>query len=347
MKRRSLFSLRSYLIFFLLVAVPVTCSFLLFLENSGVPETLIRARAPVTFCNVLLLSALCTAIDALRRRFTLERPMKRILEGTRRIRRGEFDHRIALSHPRGRQDELDRIIADLNLMAAELGSIETLRTDFIANVSHELKAPLAVIQNYAALLQDPALDAAQRERYAKAITSASRRLTDLITNVLRLSKLENQQIFPRKQPFDLSEQLCACLLDFEDAWEQKQLEIVTELEEGVMLCGDPELLQLVWSNLFSNAIKFTPAGGRVSLTLRTETDCAVVSVADTGCGFGSEVGRHIFEKFYQGDPSHATRGNGLGLALVKRVADITGADITVRSEQGRGSCFTVRLRRGG
>lgn len=344
-KKRSLFSLRSYGIFFLLVAVPVTCCLLLFLQDSGIPEEVIRARAPITFANVLLLGALCTAIDGLRRRITFERPVKRILEGTQRLRRGEFEHRIPLTHPHGRQNELDTIIHDLNLMAAELGSIETLRTDFIANVSHELKAPLALIQNYAALLQEPGLDTEQRSAYARAITDASRRLSDLIRNILRLNKLENQQIFPQKQRFNLSEQLCACLLDFESLWEQKQLDIQTQLEEDVFVCSDPELLQLVWSNLFSNAVKFTPEGGRITLQLRTEGDQAVVSVADTGCGFGREVGQHIFEKFYQGDRSHTTQGNGLGLALVRRVVDITGASIRVESEAGRGSCFTVCLPR--
>ena len=145
----------------------------------------------------------------------------------------------------------------------------------------------------------------------------------------------------------MGEQLCECLLDFEELWERKNLEIETDIEENVTINADAEMLSLVWNNLFSNAIKFTDEGGKVSLSVKTEGGFAIVKVADTGCGISRETGAHIFEKFYQGDTSHATKGNGLGLALVKRVMDITGGDISVESELGRGSIFTVKIRRKG
>lgn len=181
--------------------------------------------------------------------------------------------------------------------------------------------------------------------YAKAVTDASRRLANLITNILKLNKLENQQIFPQAETYDLGEQLCQCLLTFENAWEEKGLDIQTDIQENVLVEADSELLSLVWNNLFSNAVKFTEPGGTLSLTLEVQEDLAVVRVGDTGCGIPPEVGRHIFEKFYQGDTSHATQGNGLGLALVKRVMDIVGGDISVESQVGVGSVFTVKLRR--
>lgn len=181
--------------------------------------------------------------------------------------------------------------------------------------------------------------------YAKAITDASRGLADMVTNILKLNKLENQNIYPDVQTYDLAEQLCECLLTFETAWEDKNIEIETDIEDGVTIDADPEMLGLVWNNLFSNALKFTGEGGTVGITLKTEGTLAVVQVSDTGCGISPETGKHIFEKFYQGDTSHATKGNGLGLALVKRVIDITGGDISVVSEVGRGTTFTVRLRR--
>ena len=230
-------------------------------------------------------------------------------------------------------------------MAEELSGIETLRTDFIANVSHELKTPLAVIQNYGTMLQAPGLSDEERAEYAKAVTDSSRRLADLITNILKLNRLENQQIYPEKKVYNLGEQLCECLLNFERVWEEKSIEIDTDIEEDVLIKSDPELLTLVWNNLFSNAMKFTDIGGKVFLSLKTDGEFAVVRVSDTGCGISPEIGRHIFEKFYQGDTSHATQGNGLGLALVKRVADIVGGDISVSSELGKGSTFTVKLRR--
>ena len=222
--------------------------------------------------------------------------------------------------------------------------METLRTDFIANVSHELKTPLAVIQNYGSLLQDPALPKEQRVEYAKAVTDASRRLADLIANILKLNKLENQQIFPQAETYDLGEQLRECLLGFEDAWEAKELAVEADIPDGVAVRTDRELLTLVWNNLFSNAVKFTDAGGSIHVSLRHTGTQAEVCVTDTGCGMSPETGRHIFEKFYQGDSSHATQGNGLGLALVRRVVDIVGGEISVKSTLGKGSTFSVVLR---
>ena len=147
------------------------------------------------------------------------------------------------------------------------------------------------------------------------------------------------------QEFDLGEQLCECLLVFEDAWEAKNLEIETDIEDDVRIKSDPELLSLVWNNLISNAVKFTPDGGTIGLSLKTEGSYVIVQVRDTGCGMKPEVGQHIFEKFYQGDASHATQGNGLGLALVKRVVDILSGEIGVQSVYGQGSTFTVKFKR--
>jgi signal transduction histidine kinase len=230
-------------------------------------------------------------------------------------------------------------------MTEELSGMETLRTDFIANVSHELKTPLAVMQNYGTMLQNPQLPEVERMEYAKAITDASRSMAGMISNILKLNKLENQNIYPDTKTYNLGEQLCECLLGFEDVWEKKGIEIEADVEEQVLVKADPELLTLVWNNLFSNAIKFTDPGGKVKVTLNAQNEEAVVRISDTGCGITPEVGKHIFEKFYQGDTSHVTKGNGLGLALVKRVMDITKGDIQVSSEVGKGSTFTVRLRR--
>ena len=223
--------------------------------------------------------------------------------------------------------------------------METLRTDFIANVSHEMKTPLAVMQNYGTLLQAPDLPDEKRIEYAKSITDASRRLADMMTNILKLNRLENQQIYPNLATFDLGEQLCESLLQYESTWERKNIEIETDIAENVLVSADAELLPLVWNNLFSNAFKFTEDGGRVTLTLTADETYATVKVADTGCGMSAEVGAHIFEKFYQGDTSHATQGNGLGLPLVKRVVDIMQGEIGVESAVGVGTTFTVRIRR--
>ena len=352
MSERTVHNLKSgigtFCVFFLLVAFVVTCCFVLFINvmQDEMALTLtqqnLELAAKMTFANVLLLSLVFSVIDRVRRRYTVEKPVQEILAATDKVMHGDFSVRI----PEPKSSSFygfTRIIRNFNAMTAELSGTETLRTDFIANVSHELKTPLAVMQNYGTMLQQPGLSEEMRMEYAKIITGSSRRLAELITNILKLNRLENQQIFPEFQEFDLSEQLVNSLLLFEEVWERKTIEIDADIPDGVRMKSDPDLLEHIWTNLLSNAMKFTPEGGRVSLKLHTEGNVAVVTVADTGCGMTAEQGKHIFEKFYQGDTSHATHGNGLGLALVKRVVDITGGSISVQSAPGKGSTFTVRL----
>ena len=348
--RTVLKTVNNYVVFFLTVAFAVSCCMMLFLnvlaDSMGLTfdESNIAVAAKLTFGNVLLLTLLFGTIDHIRRKLMVDRPVKIITEATEKIMQGDFSVRVAPMHGAG-MEGFNQIGMAINAMAGELSGTETLRTDFIANVSHELKTPLAVMGNYATMLQRPGITEEEKDEYAKAISEAVRKLAQLITNILKLNKLENQQIFPQPQEFDLGEQICECLLVFEDAWEGKNLEIETEIDDDVRIKSDPELLRLVWNNLISNAVKFTPEGGKVGVTLQTEGSTVTVSVRDTGCGMTPEVGKHIFEKFYQGDTSHATGGNGLGLALVKRVVDILGGEIGVESIYGQGSTFTVRLQR--
>ena len=239
----------------------------------------------------------------------------------------------------------DSVITLLNDVIEELSGVETLRTDFIANVSHELKTPMAVMQNYGTLLQANELPDNTRIEYGKAIAAQTRRLSALVTNILKLNKLENQQIFPNVEVYDIGEQLCECMLEHETVWEEKSIEIETEIEEELYVEADKELLSLVWNNLFSNALKFTESGGVVSLWAYGDEKFVFVEVKDTGCGMSQETKANIFKKFFQGDTSHATKGNGLGLALAKRVIDIWNGEISVSSQLGEGSTFTVRLNR--
>lgn len=334
--------LASFLGFFALAGFVLTCSFLVFFAASGAPESQVRTAAVATLVNTLFLSVLFAVVDTLRRKWTVERPVAQINAALERITAGDFSVRL---DPTRAPKRFAVIMQSINRMTAELEGVETLRSDFIANVSHEMKTPLAVIQNYAQLLGGSDLPEESRLEYAAVISDTARRLADLVTNVLRLNRLENQQIFPQKAQFDLGEQLCRCLLGFEQVWEAKDISVETDLAEDVVLEGDEELLELVWNNLLSNAFKFTPQGGTVCLTMRLEEESALVTVTDTGCGMTADTGAHIFEKFYQGDTSHACAGNGLGLALVKRVIDITGGAITVKSAPGQGSTFTVRLPR--
>lgn len=343
-------ALNHYIVFFLMAAFLISCCMMLFLtvlsKTMGIVWTEdIAVAAKYTFGNVVLLSLLFTALDLVRRKLTVERPIKMITAAAEKMMQGDFTVRIDSTRGTWGQTQFEPIVECLNKIAQELSGIETLRTDFVANVSHELKTPLAVMQNYGTMLQQPELAEKERLEYAKVITGTCRRLAGLITNILKLNKLENQQIFPVAEEYDLSEQLCESLLQFEVQWDEKNIEIDTDIAREVPIRADAELLSLVWSNLFSNAFKFTPPGGKVSVSLTADETFAIVTVTDTGCGMTPEVGAHIFEKFYQGDTSHATRGNGLGLALVKRVVDILRGEIGVQSAAGRGSTFTVKIRR--
>lgn len=345
MNKKKLAGLYKFMIYFLLISFVVTCSFFLFLHFLDFSAEEIKNAAPITFGNVLFMTFIFWTMDSLRRKIFIDRPIRRITKGLEKISGGAFDTRIEPVSEISGMAEYNVIISYINKMTKELGSVETLRTDFVSNVSHEMKTPLAVIQNYSVLLSSPELSEEERLEYAAAINGATKRLAALITNILKLNKLENQQIFPESREYDLSEQLCQCLLEFESEWERKNINIETDIEDEVTVRADSELMSLVWNNLFSNAIKFTEEGGTVSLKLRSDADRAMISVSDTGCGIDAETGRHIFDKFYQGDTSHAARGNGLGLALVKRIIDITGSEINVDSELGKGSTFTVIIRK--
>ena len=274
-----------------------------------------------------------------------DKPMRRLSQAMKAVAEGDFSVSVKPLHTGRKMDYMDVMYEDFNRMVQELSSIETMKSDFIANVSHEIKTPLAVIESYAAALQKDDPDAAQRSEYAQTIVSASRNLSTLVSNILKLNKLENQEIVPTAVEYDLTRQLCDCALAFESAWEEKGIEFDAQLEERVMICADESMLEMVFNNLIANAIKFTESGGMVTLRQVVHEDTVEVVVSDTGCGMDEETMRHVFDKFYQGDTSHSGEGNGLGLALVRRVLEITGGSIHVSSRLGEGSEFSVRLRR--
>lgn len=292
---------------------------------------------------IFILASLCTVFDWVRRKLTVERPTKRILDATEKIAEGDFSTRLEITHEYGKYNQYDWIMENLNKMAGELEKNEVLKLDFISNVSHEIKTPLAVIQNYATLLQDDTLDSQTRKEYTKALVNASKRITDLITNILKLNKLENQEIQEKKERFSLSEALAETVVEFESIIEKKNIELNCDFDD-VDVVSSKSLLEIVWNNLISNAIKFTKEGGKISISLKRKGENVEVKVVDTGIGMSAETGARIFEKFYQGDSSHSVQGNGLGLALVKKVIDIIGGEISVQSELGKGSTFSILLK---
>lgn len=271
-----------------------------------------------------------------------EKPMHDLADATRKVSEGDFSVYVPTIHTSEHLDYLDIMMIDFNKMVEELGSIETLKTDFFSNVSHEIKTPLAIIENNAELLcmeQDPE----KQKEYAQTIFHTTKRLSELISNILKLNKLEKQTIVPVMEEYDLCGQLAECAVNYEPVWEKKGIEFDADMEDSVKITADAALMELVWNNLLSNAVKFTEPGG--SITLREESDAQMIRVfvEDTGCGMSEETKKHIFEKFYQGDTSHAMAGNGLGLALAMRVLQLNGYQIEVESEEGRGSRFTVLI----
>lgn len=343
----SLFSFGRFAGVFVIVGFIVTCSFFLFFGATSleilIPQGTVKFRALVNLGNILFLCLVASIVDGIMKRINFQIPIQRILDATHKITRGDFSARIIPPKTFFGKTEFNAIIEDFNKMAEELSSIETLKTDFISNVSHELKTPISVIQNYSVILQDPKLTDEERIEYAKNLNNASKNLSELVTSILKLNKLENQQMFLKSKKFNLSEQLRQSLLLYEQDWEKKNIEIITNLDDSIEINADEELLWLVWSNLISNAIKFTENGGTITVNLRENGVYAITEITDTGCGMDEKTKLHAFEKFYQGDNSHATKGNGLGLALVKRVTDIANGEVFLDSEEGKGSTFTVIL----
>ena len=272
----------------------------------------------------------------------VSRPAAEISAAAARVAEGDFTVQIDTS---GFKNEMHDLGESLNKMIKELDSIEVMRTDFVSNVSHEFRAPLSSIQGCVTLLSSPGLEEGQRQEYFTLLKEATGQLSSLVDNVLTLSRLETQNFTAKSERFSLDEQLRRALLLFERDWSEKKLELELELPE-CEYTGQEKLLSQVWINLIGNAVKFTGEGGRIGVKLDdAEGAFVTVTVYDTGIGMTEEVRKHVFEKFYQGDSSRRGSGNGLGLALVKSICQITRCEISVDSEPGRGSAFTVRLPR--
>ncbi len=229
-----------------------------------------------------------------------------------------------------------------NKMGEELQSVQILREGFIDHFSHEFKTPIAAIQGFAELLKESDITAQEREQYLGIIVEESSRLAELTNSTLLLSRLESQTSVPNAKPFSLDEQIKRCAILLSHSWEEKGIVFSADLEP-VEYVGNEELMRHVWINLLSNAIQHTPPGGEVSVTLKDGGHEVVVQVQDNGAGMSAEVQEHIFDKYYQGDPSHRSKGLGLGLSIVRQIVSLCGGEIVVRSEEGQGSTFAVHL----
>lgn len=266
------------------------------------------------------------------------RPIRRLTAATKEVARGNFDVSVKVTSG----DEIGQLTDHFNKMTAELKNIEVLRKDFISNVSHEFKTPIASIQGFAKLIRDKSLTADQFEEYTGIIVSESGRLANLSSNLLRLSKLENQEIRDKFSSFPLDEQIRSAILLLENKWEEKEIDLDLDLDQ-VDYFGDEELLQQVWINLLSNAVQFSYQKGYIRATLYKSKNKVIAEVEDNGTGIPDEAKSRIFDKFYKADKSRSSEGNGLGLAIVKKIVELHGGSITFVSQVGKGTIFTVEL----
>lgn len=342
--RRKLFSWRMFMLILLVVSILSVCIVLL-LENLLNMEVFSIVASMGIGSYWVLLALLAAAVIHQVSCTKFDKPMRVLSRAMRSVAQGDFSVRVTPVHARQKFDYMDIMYEDFNRMVHELDGIETMKDDFIANVSHEIKTPLTVINSYASALAHGKLDADTQREYAQTIADASENLSRLVSNILKLNKLENQEIVPNAVPYNLTRQLCDCALAHEAQWEAKDIDFDAQMEDRVMVMADESMLEIAFNNLIANAIKFTDPGGRIVLRQQLDGQDVLVTVSDTGCGMDEATMAHIFDKFYQGDASHNGEGNGLGLALTRRVLEISGGQISVSSSPAEGSEFTVRLAR--
>ena len=265
-------------------------------------------------------------------------PIRMLSEAMNAVAHGNFDVKMRTSAP---FSDIENAYRDFNLMTEELAATEILKTDFVSNVSHEIKTPITAIEGYAMLLQGSEDLSEENAEYVEKILLNSKRLSELVGNMLLFSKIDNQAIDTKVESFSLDEQIRQSILLLEPKWAEKEIELDVDLE-SVEYEGNKALMMHVWNNLIDNAIKFTPEESTVSIVLRKDGDRVIFTVEDEGEGIAEENAGHIFDKFYQCDSSHKQEGNGLGLALVKSITDMLGGSVSTENTE-KGCRFTVIL----
>lgn len=333
-----LFSVIVFFIFLITSAIVMLVSAILVQTGTISLVKISRQEPIVPFAMLLMVSIIIgTVVSFVISRIPL-RPIRRVIDAINRLAAGDFSVRLSTTMaPTFRE-----LVESFNSMAEELGSIELLRTDFINNFSHEFKTPIVSIKGFAEELKHDDLTKEQRDEYLDIIIAESSRLASLATNVLNLSKIEQQVILTDQKEFNITEQVRRCILLFENKWENKHISLNVEMEE-LSYTGSEELLNQIWLNLIDNAVKFTPQGGVIGIRLSKSGDALRFIITDDGCGISEEAISRVFDKFYQADPARAGSGNGIGLTVAKRIAELHGGTISCRSQEGAGTEFTVTL----
>lgn len=330
--------LLTYLLMVLLLSGVFTgMSYVLLLFFGMIPSFLLTIlTSPFGVIVALIIIALVVSSRIGRTRF---KPINDLVNAMEQVSQGDFSVRV---HAEDAPGDMGVLARSFNEMTKDLGGIEMFRKDFINNFSHEFKTPIVSIRGFAKQLERDDLTDAQRKEYAHIIVSESERLANMSSNILLLTKLENQQIVTDREEYRLDEQMRNAVLLLEKQWSAKNLELSLILDE-VTYVGNEEMMSHIWVNLIGNAIKFSPDGGLLEMSCARQGDRVAAVIRDHGEGMDENTQKRIFEKFYQGDSAHATEGNGLGLSLVKRIVDLCGGTIQVDSTPGEGTAFTVSL----
>ncbi|MCD8373075.1 MAG: HAMP domain-containing histidine kinase [Clostridia bacterium] len=266
------------------------------------------------------------------------RELRLLTDGIDKVADGDYTAEIPLP----KRGMFKEVYSNFNKMTKELSGVQLLKEEFIQDFSHEFKTPIASINGFANLLIEGDVTDEERALYLKIIADESARLSTLAESTLMLNKLQHQEFIGEVADYRLDLQIKDCIIMLERDWSAKDIQISSELEE-VVYRGSETLMRQVWLNILTNSIKFTPTGGEIAVNLKTEDGKIVATISDTGIGMSEEVASHIFDKYYQGDKSHSTAGNGLGLAIAYRIVTLSGGEIAVKSAEGEGSTFTVKL----
>lgn len=288
----------------------------------------------ITLASCILIGVIVSACSS---RAVLKN-VREFIEATEKLSRGDFSARLNIKRP----PEFRILSKNFNAMAKELGGIEVLRTDFINNFSHEFKTPIISIKGFAEILKDDDLSKEEKNEYLDIIIEESKRLSSLATNVLNLSKIETQVILNDIQRFNIGEQIRQSILLLDSKFQSKNILLDINIED-CYVNGNKEMLNQVWVNLLDNAIKFNNKNGIVSVNMKKEEGNIFINITDTGLGITRESISKTFDKFYQGDRSHSTHGNGLGLTIVKKIIELHGGTIECDSIVSKGTKFTIIL----
>lgn len=332
------FNLRLY--FTVIVMVEITISIVVAVAIAVLLNLIARGNVllPLTVWQILLSVVIGTSISLFLSKWFFG-PITQLSSAMKKVAEGDFSVRLSADND---IQEIQDIYSNFNLMAKELGATEILQTDFVSNVSHEFKTPINAIEGYATLLQGDESLSPEGGKYVEKILFNTKRLSDLVGNILLLSKVDNQAIQSRLSTFRLDEQIRQSVVLLEPKWAEKDIEFDVDLEL-VEYTGDESMLMHVWNNIIGNAIKFDPPGGFVGIRMKQREGEITVTVEDNGSGVEPEARKHIFDRFYQADSSHKEEGNGLGLALVKRIVDAHKGIVYVEDRVGGGSRFVVVL----